>query len=172
MDLVQLDKRHELFEIMMSKLQETSAVYGFPDLVGFPTSIWDESLYKAWSKIVCSLIPNMNVYQSNLKKLKQVMDAREIILFEKATFLVVCSSNTSMGEALDPKRFEKISNVMKNFKQSSMKLKSSFKTLVLNDTIYVSEISPNMMCFIVLTKSDDPKDLVLENIKKAKQYFQ
>ncbi|AGO11037.1 AaceriAFR446Wp [[Ashbya] aceris (nom. inval.)] len=172
MDLVQLDKRHELFEIMMSKLQETSAVYGFPDLVGFPTSIWDESLYKAWSKIVCSLIPNMNVYQSNLKKLKNVMDAREIILFEKATFLVVCSSNTSMGESLDPKRFEKISNVMKNFKQSSMKLKSSFKTLVLNDTIYVSEISPNMMCFIVLTKSDDPKDLVLENIKKAKQYFQ
>ena len=68
MDLVQLDKRQELFEIMMSKLQETSAAYGFPSLVGFPTSIWDESLYKAWSQIVCSLIPNMTIYQSNLKK--------------------------------------------------------------------------------------------------------
>lgn len=172
MDLVQLDKRQELFEIMMSKLQETSAAYGFPSLVGFPTSIWDESLYKAWSQIVCSLIPNMTIYQSNLKKLKTVMDAREIILFERTTFLVICSSNTASGELLDPKRFEKISNIMKNFKQSSMKLKSSFKTLVLNESIYVSELSSNMMCFIVLNRAEDPQELVLENIKKAKSYFQ
>lgn len=171
MDLVQLDKRHELFEIMMNKLQETSAIYGFPDLVGFSSSIWDESLYKAWSQIVCSLIPNMDVYQSNLKKLKEIMDAREIILFEKATFLLVCSSNTSTGKSLEPKRFEIISNVMKNFKQSSMKLKSSFRTLVLNDHIYVSELSANMMCFVVLNKSDEPQDMILENIKKARVFF-
>ncbi|SCU99917.1 LAME_0G06348g1_1 [Lachancea meyersii CBS 8951] len=172
MDLVQRDKRQELFQIMMSKLQETSAAYGFPDLVGFSTSIWDESLYKAWSQIICSLIPNMATYQSNLKKLKAVMDAREIILFERATFLVICSSNTATGELLDPKRFEKISNIMKNFKQSSMKLKSSFKTLVLDNTIFVSELSPNMMCFIVLNKSESPQELVLENIKKVRVHFQ
>ena len=157
---------------MMSKLQETSAAYGFPELVGFPTSIWDESLYKAWSQIICSLIPNMATYQLNLKKLKSVMDAREIILFERATFLVICSSNTTSGELLDPKRFEKISNIMKNFKQSSMKLKSSFKTLVLDNTIFVSELSSNMMCFIVLNKSDSPQELILENIKKARIHFQ
>lgn len=172
MDLVQRDKRQELFQIMMSKLQETSSAYGFPSLVGFPTSIWDESLYKAWSQIICSLIPNMATYQSNLKKLKSLMDAREIILFEKTTFLVICSSNTMSGELLDPKRFEKISNIMKNFKQSSMKLKSSFKTLVLNNTIYVSELSSNMMCFIVLKRSDDPQNLILENINKVKVHFQ
>ncbi|CEP64546.1 Rag GTPase GTR1 LALA0_S12e01376g [Lachancea lanzarotensis] len=172
MDLVQRDKRQELFQIMMSKLQETSAAYGFPELIGFPTSIWDESLYKAWSQIICSLIPNMATYQLNLKKLKAVMDAREIILFERATFLVICSSNTTSGELLDPKRFEKISNIMKNFKQSSMKLKSSFKTLVLDNTIFVSELSSNMMCFIVLNKSDSPQELILENIKKARIHFQ
>ena len=61
---------------------------------------------------------------------------------------------------------------MKNFKQSSMKLKSSFKTLVLNESIYVSELSSNMMCFIVLNRAEDPQELVLENIKKAKSYFQ
>lgn len=171
MDLVQLDKRQELFDIMMTKLQETSSAYGFPTLSGFPTSIWDESLYKAWSQIVCSLIPNMNTYQTNLKKLKQIMDAKEIILFEKTTFLVILSSNNATGELLDPKRFEKISNIMKNFKQSSMKLKSSFKTLILNERIYVNELSSNMMCFIVLNKDDNPPELVLENIRKAKVYF-
>lgn len=182
MDLVQLDKREELFQIMMGKLRETSAEYGFPDLVGFPTSIWDESLYKAWSQIVCSMIPNMGVHQSNLVKFKSVLNAYEIILFEKTTFLVICSSNNnatdnSSGTAiadstLDPKRFEKISNIMKNFKQSCTKLKSNFKTLVINDGIYVSEISPNMVCFIVLKDNTDPQQLIMENIKKAKEFFQ
>lgn len=175
MDLVQLDKRQELFHIMMSKLQETSAEYGFPSLVGFPTSIWDESLYKAWSQIVCSLIPNMTMYQSNLKKLKDVMDASEIILFEKTTCLVICSSNAdaSLGNGgLDPKRFEKTSNIMKNFKQSCSKLKSWFQTLMLNDTIYITNLSSNIMCFILLNNSNESHELVLENISKARDYFQ
>ncbi|EDO17775.1 hypothetical protein Kpol_541p18 [Vanderwaltozyma polyspora DSM 70294] len=198
MDLVQLDKRNELFEIMMKKLQQASAEYGFPHLIGFPTSIWDESLYRAWSQIVCSLIPNMSIHQSNLKKLKSSMDAIEIILFERSTFLVICSSNdqningkinnyttttnnnannSSLSELsnevslLDPKRFEKISNIMKNFKQSCTKMKCGFKTVVLNDNIYVSELSSNMVCFIVLKNSDAPQQLVLENIRKAKNYF-
>lgn len=188
MDLVQLDKRDELFHLMMKKLKETSSDYGFPELVGFPTSIWDESLYKAWSQIVCSLIPNMSVHQQNLKKLKAVMDAYEIILFEKTTCLVICSSNVDStvvpsatggdnkkandAGKLDPKRFEKISNIMKNYKESCTKLKSGFKNLVLNDSIYVSELSSNMVCFIVLNSSYESHQLVLENIKKAGLVFE
>lgn len=202
MDLVQLDKRTELFEIMMNKLTGTAEQYGFPNIVGFATSIWDESLYKAWSQIVCSLIPNMSIYHSNLIKFKNVLNAYEIILFEKTTFLVICSSNNksdgdngngngnggggSDGDddddrsnykelgaiKIDPKRFEKISNIMKNYKQSCTKLKSGFKTLILNDSIYVSEISSNMVCFIVLNDSKQPQQLILENIKKAKEFFQ
>ena len=186
MDLVQLDKRDELFQIMMNKLSEASTEYGFPDLVGFPTSIWDESLYKAWSQIVCSLIPNMSTYETNLIKFKEMLNAYEIILFEKTTFLVICSSNGNLQlknddnnterkstiVAIDPKRFEKISNIMKNFKQSCTKLKSDFKTFVLNDSIYVSEVSSNMVCFIVLNDTKQPQQLILENVSKASQYFQ
>ncbi|KAG0662745.1 GTP-binding protein gtr1 [Maudiozyma exigua] len=185
MDLVQLDKRDELFQIMMNKLSEASTEYGFPDLVGFPTSIWDESLYKAWSQIVCSLIPNMSTYETNLIKFKDMLNAYEIILFEKTTFLVICSSNgnfqlkneenterKSTIVAIDPKRFEKISNIMKNFKQSCTKLKSDFKTFVLNDSIYVSEVSSNMVCFIVLNDTKQPQQLILENVSKASKYFQ
>lgn len=176
MDLVQLDKRNDLFEIMMGKLQETSSEFGFPNLVGFPTSIWDESLYKAWSQIVCSLIPNMTIHQSNLKSLKSILNAYEIILFERTTFLVICSSNMNMQnggvEVLDPKIFEKISNIMKNFKQNCTKLKSEFRTLILNDSIYVCELSSNMVCFIVLNDPNDSREMVLENIRKAKELFQ
>lgn len=181
MDLVQVDRREELFGIMMNKLQEHSSPYGFR-LTGFPTSIWDESLYKAWSSIVCSLIPNMSTYEKNLSKLTGVLEAQEIILFEKTTFLVICSSdkksdlsitlNNNDGDKLDPKRFEKISNIMKNFKQSATKLKSQFKTLILNDSLFIVELSSNLMIFVVLEKGKIGQQVVLENIKQAKKYFQ
>ena len=124
MDLVQIDKRQELFEIMMEKLQKISNPYHFK-LIGFPTSIWDESLYKAWSQIVCSLIPNINLFNNNLIEFNSILDAEEIILFEKTTFLVISSTASiqqqqqqqqqksidndqdSQVEELDPKRFEK-----------------------------------------------------------------
>ncbi|CAL1211540.1 unnamed protein product [Candida parapsilosis] len=126
---------------MMDKLTKISNPYHFK-LIGFPTSIWDESLYKAWSQIVCSLIPNINLFNIN-----SILDAEEIILFEKTTFLVISSTasikqqqeqqqhkltNGKLGsqkeeiEELDPKRFEKISNIIKTYKQSISKLRTNF----------------------------------------------
>jgi Ras-related GTP-binding protein A/B len=177
-DLVQMDRREELFKIMMAKLQEVSNPFGFK-LTGFATSIWDESLYKAWSSIVCTLIPNMGQYEVNLTKLQDIIEAQEIILFEKTTFLVICSSNNGRvvhmnKDGLDPKRFEKISNIMKNFKQSSTKLKSQFKMLNLNDNLFIVELSSNLMIFVVMDpqKSANDAGLIQENIKRARLYFQ
>ncbi|CCH44954.1 Ras-related GTP-binding protein A [Wickerhamomyces ciferrii] len=183
MDLVQIDRREELFGIMMNRLNETSQVYGF-NVTGFATSIWDESLYKAWSSIVCSLIPNMNQYETNLSNLQNILEAQEIILFEKTTFLVICSSNSGNlltndnnnnenFEKLDPKRFEKISNIMKNFKQSSTKLKSQFRQLNLNNNLFITELSSNLMIFVVLPFGiNNNSGLIQENIKQARKYFQ
>lgn len=184
MDLVQLDKRKQLFNLMMEKLQLTSKEFGFPELIGFPTSIWDESLYKAWSKIVCSLIPNISTYQEILKNFKNLIMANEIILFERTTFLVISSTNDSnnnnannnklITSDFDPKRFEKISNIMKNYKQSCNKLKTNFKNLILNNFIYVIELNSNMICFIILNENGmnlQEKTLILENIDKIKTLF-
>lgn len=179
-DLVQIEKREELFKLMMQRLQAASDPYGF-NLTGFATSIWDESLYKAWSSIVCSLIPNMSQYEKNLTKFQNIIEAQEIILFEKTTFLVICSSNSgsfnsltvSEDSKLDPKRFEKISNIMKNFKQSSTKLKSQFKILNLNDNLFIMELSSNLMIFVVMPLGNESNSgLIQENIKHAKKYFQ
>ncbi|KAH3671394.1 hypothetical protein WICMUC_004691 [Wickerhamomyces mucosus] len=172
MDLIQIERREELFKIMMKKLSQVSTPFGF-QISGFATSIWDESLYKAWSSIVCSLIPNMNTYETNLSKLIKIFNANEIILFEKTTFLVISSQNQSQSLQLDPKRFEKISNIMKNFKQSCNKLKSGFNLLNLNDKLFILELSSNLMIFIVLNDNNfNNGELVLQNIKYAKRYFQ
>lgn len=52
------------------------------------TSIWDETLYRAWSQIVHELIPNAVQLEKSLKDFAEVIEADEILLFEKTTFLV------------------------------------------------------------------------------------
>lgn len=51
-------------------------------------SIWEETLYKAWSSIIYSLIPNADLIRSHLKEFMNITEAEEVVLFEKATFLV------------------------------------------------------------------------------------
>ena len=58
----------------------------------FKTSIWDETLYRAWSTMVYSLIPNRDHLQSHLEKLCAVCRADELVLFERATFLVISNA--------------------------------------------------------------------------------
>ena len=204
MDLVQIDKRQELFTIMMDKLQKISNPYHFK-LIGFPTSIWDESLYKAWSQIVCSLIPNINLFNSNIIKFNSILDAEEIILFEKTTFLVISSTasikqqqqqqqkKVSNGKAdkeeteeLDPKRFEKISNIIKTYKQSISKLRTNFNNLIIRGsngtTFYLDILTENMFIMVVLKKKEEmlngasveqnEESLVLDNIKAARKWFE
>lgn len=54
----------------------------------FQTSIWDETLYKAWSQIVHELISNAEQLNKSLTEFADVTEADEILLFEKKTFLV------------------------------------------------------------------------------------
>lgn len=75
------------------------------------TSIWDETLYKAWSNIVSILLPNRNQLQQSLKQICTALNANEVVLFEKSTFLVI--SNFDAVDHADIHRFEKISNIIK-----------------------------------------------------------
>lgn len=60
----------------------------------FATSIWDETLYRAWSQIVYSLIPNMDVLELQLRDFCAVSGVSEVVLFERATFLVISHIST------------------------------------------------------------------------------
>lgn len=60
----------------------------------FATSIWDETLYKAWSQIVYSLIPNVDLLEAQLKDFSAICGADEVVLFERATFLVISTTST------------------------------------------------------------------------------
>jgi Ras-related GTP-binding protein A/B len=64
------------------------------DICCFGTSIWDETLYRAWSQIVYSLIPNVKLLETQLGDFAGNCGADEVVLFEKATFLVISTTST------------------------------------------------------------------------------
>ena len=70
--------------------------------------------------MVHSLIPNRETLASQLEKLCRVCHADEVVLFERATFLVISHTNAPAAAQKQPyadaHRFEKISNIVKQFK--------------------------------------------------------
>jgi Ras-related GTP-binding protein A/B len=64
MDLIQPEQRNKVLEQRSSALLQKSFPIT-PDI--FATSIWDASLYSAWSSIVYSLVPNVHLLESALQ---------------------------------------------------------------------------------------------------------
>ncbi|KAI4169005.1 MAG: hypothetical protein LQ348_007377 [Seirophora lacunosa] len=85
----------------------------------YTTSIWDESLYRAWGSIVNSLMPNLDIIELGLKDLQAVTEAEEVVLFEQNTFLTVTRVGSEVGnENPNSDRYERLSNIIKTFKNS------------------------------------------------------
>ena len=51
-------------------------------------------MYKAWSEIVHSLIPNVKLLKAQLTDFSAICAADEVVLFERATFLVISHVST------------------------------------------------------------------------------
>ena len=64
MDLVKDEARESIF--MDKRASILSQTGGQLRISFFRTSIWDETLYRAWSHIVYSLVPNTALLESNL----------------------------------------------------------------------------------------------------------
>jgi Ras-related GTP-binding protein A/B len=88
----------------------------------FATSIWDQSLYKAWASIIHDLVPNLSVIEAQLASLGLAIDADEILLFERTSFLVVSKWTSREGDR-NPygDRFERMSNILKSWKHTCSK---------------------------------------------------
>lgn len=117
-DLVQNVFRDQVIQDRTLAIQEYSGSFG-KGLKVYGTTIWDQSLYKAWGDIVKSLVPNLHVIDGYLHDLAKETSAEEIILFERATFLTVTNVTSELGER-NPysDRQERLSNVIKTFKHS------------------------------------------------------
>ena len=90
MDLVPQERRTALFRSLVARLRQLAQPMAVT--AAFATSIWDESLYAAWSAIVCAFLPHREALQTGLAQFGEVCEAVEVVLFERATFLVIASA--------------------------------------------------------------------------------
>jgi len=170
MDLVHEDHRDQIFKEREEDLKKWSKPL---ECVCFRTSIWDETLYKAWSSIVYKLIPNVHRLENSLEQFASIIDADEVLLFEKATFLVI--SHCQRKPHKDVHRFEKVSNIIKQFKLSCSKLGTHFSSMEVRNSqfaAFIDSFTANTYVMVVLSDSSISSAATVINIRNAKKYFE
>jgi len=170
MDLVQEDQRELIFKERETDLKRLSRPL---DCTCFRTSIWDETLYKAWSTIVYTLIPNVHQLERHLRHFADIIDADEVLLFERATFLVI--SYCQRKPHRDVHRFEKVSNIIKQFKLSCSKLAAQFHSMEVRNAhfaAFIDVFTPNTYVMVVMSDATIPSAATLINIRNSRKHFE
>ena len=172
MDLVPEEQREPVFMQRERELKKLAQPLGL-QVTCFKTSIWDETLYRAWSLMVYSLIPNRESLEAQLDKLCLVCHADEVVLFERATFLVI--SHAVREEHSDHHRFEKVSNIIKQFKLSCSKTQAQFATMQVRNATYSAFIEGFTSTTYVMVIVSDPTiepATTLINIDASRSHFE
>lgn len=135
----------------------------------------DDNNVQAWSSIVVSLIPNVSALKMHLQSFASIMDADEVVLFERATFLVISHTCEDSVRARDPHRFEKISNIIKQFKLSCSKTAAQFQSMEVrneNFAAYIDYFTTNTYVMVIMADASIPSAATLLNIHNARKHFE
>ncbi|KAI4111673.1 MAG: hypothetical protein LQ345_006738 [Seirophora villosa] len=146
----------------------------------YTTSIWDESLYRAWGSIVNSLMPNLDIIELGLKDLQAVTEAEEVVLFEQNTFLTVTRVGSEVGnENPNSDRYERLSNIIKTFKNSLSSYTDSnsshqfdsfsIKTRIFN--LIIQRLTHNTYVLVVFPPGEAELHCATLNILQARDEF-
>lgn len=179
MDLVIANQRESIYSERVGQIQDKSDSF---TPTPFATSIWDQSLYKAWAEIIHDLVPNLVEIEQHLGSLGKLIEAEEILLFERSSFLVVSSWASEIGK-LNPTtdRFERLSNIVKTFKHSisrytgNPKSAEQFTLLQMKMpvfSLFIAKFTTNTYLMVVLPPGETRFNAAVENCKIAKQEFE
>ena len=101
-----------------------------------------------------ALIPNVEQFETHLERFRAICEADEVVLFERATFLVISHTSGRPKQPMDPHRFEKISNIIKQFKLSCSKMQAQFKALQVRNShyaAYMDTLTANTYVMVVIS---------------------
>jgi Ras-related GTP-binding protein A/B len=179
MDLVVPNSREEIYNDRVALIQSKSDSF---NPIPFATSIWDQSLYKAWAEIIHDLVPNLDQIERHLGSLGKIIMAEEILLFERSSFLVVSSWISEVGKQNPTTdRFERLSNIVKNFKQSTSrytgtpKSAEQFSLMELKMSMFsmfIIKFTTNTYLLVVLPPGEERFNCAMENCRIARKEFE
>ena len=119
------------------------------------------------------MIPNTRLLQANLEEFRRILDADEVVLFERATFLVV--SHATYKEHRDVHRFEKISNIIKQFKLSCGKAQSQFQGMEVRNSrfsAFIDIFTANTYIMVIVSRPDVHPVATQLNIRNSREHFE
>ena len=170
MDLLNVNLREQTFIDRKKDIEDKVAGRFIVDC--FKTSIWDETLYGAWSKIVSFLLPNIEECKQKLQTFCETLNADEVILFERSTFLVIAHHDAK--NHTDVHRFEKISNIIKQFKLSCIKTNYKFDSMIVKNekfSAYVEGFTNSTYIMVVTSDESIQYEAISMNIKASRGCF-
>jgi len=156
----------------------------------FGTSIYDESLYEAWSHVVHVLIPNSVEISHHLSTFAAMCNASEVIMFERTTFLLIASSRHATpasppssqhitqlppGTPMNPKRYERTSEIMKAFKYSCSRLREDFHSMEIEMhglTAVLDELTRTTYIMIIVHDTSIETEAIKMNVRLARPKFE
>lgn len=118
-------------------------------------------------------MPNIKILERNLKTFCETINADEVVLFERSTFLVISHYESIKHE--DQHRFEKISNIIKQFKLSCIKTNYKFESMVVKNqkfSAYVEGFTTSTYIMIVVSDKNVEQEVIAMNIKASREYFE
>ncbi|KAL9715351.1 GTP-binding protein gtr1 [Leucoagaricus gongylophorus] len=185
-----MDLVREPQQILDKRRQELEEASGDVPISLFGTTIFDQTLYKAWSNIVHTLIPNASILSKHLAIFAQACGATEVILFERTTFLVIATSSSGTGVAssavptyakdgsdhrLEPTRYERTSELIKSFKCTCSRVREQFHALELDlhdFSAVLDELTKNTYVLVILHDPTIETAAVRLNIRLARSKFE
>lgn len=183
MDLVPADRRTALYTHKVQEIRATCQEEAFTgDQVSIsPSSIWDQSLYRAWTQVIYFLVPNATVIEGMLHRLAELLDAREMILYERTTCLVV-THITRGDESHNPytDRFERISSILKTHKHSmskhtaTMPSEVSFAEMQIKTgafMFFITRLTENTNLAVVMPSDEASFNAARVNVQLARAEF-
>ena len=179
MDLVQFELRKTIYE---ERVKMVAGVSEGVRLETFASSIWDQTLYKAWAGIVHTMVPGLAVIEGFLKRFARQLEAEEVVLFERSTFLMVTS--VSGGEEEDgnpnPDRYERISNIMKSYKHAIARNTRTtaasvgfvlFKVQTPTFNAFLARFTENTYVYVVIPPGEASFNCAVLNTMMAREAF-
>lgn len=178
LDLIQTEHRQRIYEERSVLIRHRSKFF---DIDTFGSSIWDQSLYKAWAGIVHKLIPNLYVIERFLSAFAKKIDAEEVILFERSTFLTITSFASDIG-SMNPiyDRHERLSNIMKAFKHCAARNTHTtpasagfhvMHTKTPQFNVFLGQFTDNTYIFVVVPPGEASYNCAVLNTMLARQGF-
>jgi Ras-related GTP-binding protein A/B len=183
MDLVPTDRKARVLQEKTVEVRATCEDEGFSSqqVEFWATSIWDQSLYRAWTQVIYFLVPNASTIEAMLNKLAELLDARELILYERTTCLVVTHRSRG-GEERNPytDRFERISSILKTHKHSMAKhtgmmaSEVSFAEMQIKSggfMFFITRLTENTNLAVIMPSDEAAFNAARVNVQLARREF-